>query len=72
MQLWSGLLALAVGLSLAELVVRKWKGVCPLTQRTNAARRGGELGTQVPAWSRAGRCAGGEAETRAESVKIEL
>jgi hypothetical protein len=58
MQLWSGLLALAVGLSLAELVVRKWKGVCPLTQRTNAARRGGELGTQVPAWSRAGRCAG--------------
>ncbi|HEY6344517.1 MAG TPA: VWA domain-containing protein [Bryobacteraceae bacterium] len=27
MQLWPGLLALAVALSLAELVVRKWKGV---------------------------------------------
>jgi hypothetical protein len=27
LQLWPGLLALAVALSLAELVMRKWKGV---------------------------------------------
>jgi hypothetical protein len=38
MELWPGLLALAIALNLAELILRKWKGVlAALWPRTAAA-----------------------------------